>query len=606
MANYYYARVRVYVSTNDKGLSPADLSNNLVKANPVPVSDASSDGTSKKQYAWYVVDVYKSTISSFLAWSALPSSSLGTLLTGDSRRVTFNLPTKDTHYPDSDNVAYYSATGSIISVDSHLEWTFSNNVGVPRSVTPSITVYQKDSGSETQVTNVLWVNTANKAPTIKFTGAGGSPTYPSDAVATWIKTQYGADYAKANITISSTTWSICNKQWCYMIVDNKDASVTLWYSDENATAFTMALGKKPAITDQPKRQAWNSQNAAAYIKAIDATACKGVNAGANGDPAPEVPVAPPTDDTRWNPPPHVYSRSVPYGIFKKYTDPNAFNDNYARATLEASEYSALKRAIQAAGTSDVPTPPGYSYLQRGRIFQDLNSAAVLNTVNATGKPSPANEAKQWGFRFMYNPTTISYNTSANNSIDWALGSKDSAALLSGNQTVTIQIYLNRIIDLSYLNAVYGYGYLNSLGGTQISVPAAYGRNLTPDEYKGIMSRGTEYDLEFLYRCLTGNPLTNNPLLNSDFKDSGSADIGYITGIPLWMYLNDNLRYFGSVASIGVNHAIFNTEMVPMLSVVDISFSRYPAYNGNAGALDTNTIHTALFPPANSTSTGTTS
>lgn len=591
MANYYYARVRVYVSTNDKGLSPADLSNNLVKANPVPVSDASSDGKSKKQYAWYVVDVYKSTISSFLAWSALPSSSLGTLLTGDSRRVTFNLPTKDTYYSDSTNVAYYSAAGSIISVDSHLEWTFSNNLGVPRSVTPSITVYQSDSGSETQVTNVLWVNTANKAPTIKFTGAGGAPTYPSDAAATWIKTQYGAAYAKANITISSTTWSICNKQWCYMIVDNKDASVTLWYSDENATAFKMALGKKPAITDQPKRQAWNSQNAAAYTKAIDATACKSAPVSSTTGNGFNVNVAPPTDAERWNPPPHRESRSVPYSIRSGFYDNSTLNP-------ETVGFNALQNSANFySGTGTTVSSGKYSFLERGRIFQDSNSAAVLNNVNTGGKTSKSAGSNQWGFRFMYNPTTFSYSTQANNSIDWTLGSKDTAALLAGNQTVSFQLYLNRVVDLSYLNLLYGPVTGGSATVPQMSMQAAYGRELSPNEIEGILNRGTEYDLEFLYRCLTGDPITNNPLLNDSLRKTGSADIGYITGIPLWLYLNDNLRYFGSVSGLEVNHLIFNTEMVPTLSVVTVSFSRYPAQFGN-DSTSLKSVHDSFFPPAN--------
>ena len=43
-----------------------------------------------------------------------------------------------------------------------------------------------------------------------------------------------------------------------------------------------------------------------------------------------------------------------------------------------------------------------------------------------------------------------------------------------------------------------------------------------------------------------------------------------------MLLNDNMRYFGSVANIQVNHAMFNLDMVPILSTVTIGFTRYPA------------------------------
>jgi hypothetical protein len=56
----------------------------------------------------------------------------------------------------------------------------------------------------------------------------------------------------------------------------------------------------------------------------------------------------------------------------------------------------------------------------------------------------------------------------------------------------------------------------------------------------------------------------------------TADFGYTTGVPCWLVLNENLRYYGSVASFSVNHAMFDSNMVPMLSTVSISFARYPA------------------------------
>ena len=223
---------------------------------------------------------------------------------------------------------------------------------------------------------------------------------------------------------------------------------------------------------------------------------------------------------------------------------------------------------------------------------------MLNQTNTGGKPPGPNESNQWGFRFMYNPTSFSYSTAANNSIDWTLGSKDTAALLAGNQTVQLQLYLNRIVDLNYLNVLYGNSSAK-IGMNvyqQLSPIAAYGRELSPAEIQGLLNRGTEYDLEFLYRCLTGDPQTNNPLLNDSLKKTGSADIGYITGIPLWLYLNDNLRYFGSVSGFEVNHLIFSTEMVPTLSVVTLSFGRYPAQFANDSST-LEAVHNNFFPPA---------
>lgn len=382
-----------------------------------------------------------------------------------------------------------------------------------------------------------------------------------------------------------------------MVVDSKEGTATLYSSDENARTFTMVLGKKDAFLpqpSQPKKLAWNQKNDAAMKKALDAKACSGPT---SEDPPKtigadfNVEVSPPTDFLRWNPPPHSQSRSIPYSIRTGFYDTATLNPEYN--TFQGIQNSA--NFYSQSGFDEVSSKKGYSYLERGRIFQDAESAAVLNSVNTTGKSVGSGKAKQWGFRFMYNPTSLSYGTQANNSIDWTLGSKDTAALLAGNQTVSFQLLLNRVVDLSYLNALYGYKS-EAVAARQPSMAASYGRELDPKEIEGIMNRGTEYDLEFLYRCLAGDPQTNNPLLNEKLRKTGSADIGYITGIPLWLYLNDNMRYFGSVTGVDVNHLIFNTEMVPTLSYVTISFGRYPAQFAN-DATSLKSVHDSFFPPA---------
>jgi hypothetical protein len=63
-----------------------------------------------------------------------------------------------------------------------------------------------------------------------------------------------------------------------------------------------------------------------------------------------------------------------------------------------------------------------------------------------------------------------------------------------------------------------------------------------------------------------------------------------------LYLSDNLRYFGAVSGFEVNHLIFNTEMVPTLSVVTLSFGRYPAQFAN-DAESLKAVRDNFFPPA---------
>jgi hypothetical protein len=209
----------------------------------------------------------------------------------------------------------------------------------------------------------------------------------------------------------------------------------------------------------------------------------------------------------------------------------------------------------------------------GRLIQDANGAASLNKNldNLKLGTSGSKGTNLWGFRFMYNPTDITYSTSSNNQIDWSLGSKDPANLLTGNQSVSIQLYFNRIPDMAYLRA-----YKNSNGFEKVSpLNTKYGYNISSTAIDGILNRGTEYDIEYLYRVVNGDPIKNALLFGDKYKGY-TSDFGYTTATPCWLYINDNMRYFGSVSSISVYHRIFTLDMIPMFTVVTLSFNRYPA------------------------------
>jgi len=258
----------------------------------------------------------------------------------------------------------------------------------------------------------------------------------------------------------------------------------------------------------------------------------------NDDPdVPDTAVLPPPnlDKVRYNPPSHYVTRSVAHGERTR----EQLNSNGRIITSVVDVQEALSNRNN----------------RLGKIYQSTDGAKALNKKDKTGK-QPI-----WGFKFTYNPTTIEYGTTTNTSIDWMLNSKDPANLLGGNTSVTVSLYLNRIVDMTELKNWGGGSYTKN-----------YPRALTPEEVEGILRRGTEYDLEFLYRVLNGSP-GKTALLNYPGE---SSDFGYITGTPCWFHIHDNLKYYGSFASLNVSHVMFTQEMVPMLSKVDISFIRYPS------------------------------
>jgi hypothetical protein len=78
-----------------------------------------------------------------------------------------------------------------------------------------------------------------------------------------------------------------------------------------------------------------------------------------------------------------------------------------------------------------------------------------------------------------------------------------------------------------------------------------------------------YDLEYLFRALHGGQNDYNSIMRGK-----TSDIGWIARVPVEVHLGDGLRYLLSLNSIGVNHILFNDRMVPMLTVITISGSRF--------------------------------
>lgn len=246
------------------------------------------------------------------------------------------------------------------------------------------------------------------------------------------------------------------------------------------------------------------------------------------------------DGVQWNPPPHKITRPPSF-----YTMANIGSNAVIPSTARSKE--VLKSL-------------GGNINKLGKVYQNKSSAVALNKKKGLTEAN-AKASDLWGFRFTYNPTRISYGSTIDTAIDWMLQPKDPSNFFGGNTEISFDLYLNRIADMSTLRK-----------GDQIITQSYPGRGLTPVEKNGILKRGTEYDLEFLYRVVNGRPggtslVSDTTLLTSDY--------GYITGMPVWIQFHENMRYRGSLRSIQVEHVIFTEDMIPMLSVVKLAFIRYP-------------------------------
>jgi hypothetical protein len=178
----------------------------------------------------------------------------------------------------------------------------------------------------------------------------------------------------------------------------------------------------------------------------------------------------------------------------------------------------------------------------------------------------------WGFRFLFNPSYITYNMSSNNQVDWTRPNENNAALVASGigGTISVNILLDRVADMATMKQ-----WKKNGGG---SLPQGnYPISMDAEQCAGILHRGTEYDLEYLFRVLNGNP--QKVILMGESPKDGlellSANMGYITQLPFIFKISERQRYKVIMQGINVSHEMFTRDMIPIRTVVQINLERLP-------------------------------
>ena len=183
---------------------------------------------------------------------------------------------------------------------------------------------------------------------------------------------------------------------------------------------------------------------------------------------------------------------------------------------------------------------------------------------------------RFGFRFLYNPTSISMNASINSKISPSALRDGSGTLFitgAGLGSVSMEILLNRI--------------------PEVSAPRGKkGKDLTDDE-KDLRDKGTMVDLDYLFRVANGTwDVTTGygaPIVGDRGKDkkgnpknakvlqtiytSETGDIGMVVPTPMWLSIGPGLRYYGWLQEVTHKHTMFSPDMVPMVTRVQLTFQR---------------------------------
>jgi hypothetical protein len=241
----------------------------------------------------------------------------------------------------------------------------------------------------------------------------------------------------------------------------------------------------------------------------------------------------------------------------------------------------LQSRLTDAGTN---TPAGMKNAQndafedkgtRGAIQMNAETAKYLKETIKV-KKGQKRDPNAYGFAFHYNPTAVqmSYGTLSDVSpelLQYGEGTKFNPITPLGDSKISFTLYLNRIDDLSYITED-GLLQMPQKKGdkpTTFESTELYPVKVLPETLKEIYKKGTMYDLEFLFRAVHSG--------SNDYVSAlrgMTSDIGWIAGIAVECHLGRNLRFLGRIDGLSVNHFQFNERMVPTLTTVGVTVSRF--------------------------------
>jgi hypothetical protein len=317
---------------------------------------------------------------------------------------------------------------------------------------------------------------------------------------------------------------------------------------------------------------------------------------------------------KFNLPPHSWSMPTrPIEVLAAAADAGGeYTDEKGKVI---GKWSGDPDATKYMGKNEVSSFASYHGYRRGRIwFWDTSQAAstissdgTVSTakgaevsaenkakkaqIEKTGKviPQPAADAYNYGFQFLWNPTSIGVSVSRNMSITPSAADvyTSVAGAFPGQESVSFTIVIDRVNDFACAK-----GIINQAGGgnniTAIRSLEPYYKGKYPlastsetFEYqmKNLLNYGTMADLEYLFKAING---AGDGSGWKNLLGKTTADIGYLQPSLLAFELggesagdlgigsSSGLSYVGWISSFSIQHTVFTEDMVPLHSEVSIS------------------------------------
>jgi hypothetical protein len=278
------------------------------------------------------------------------------------------------------------------------------------------------------------------------------------------------------------------------------------------------------------------------------------------------------------------ARQKKNGTYKPKT-PNKRNGKAVSQAIQVNvgavkeAYFSSKDSFTALATvSGTNTPPAVTKAidlwktsggHKGMI-QTWDEIGANQTFTDTENQSAKITLKNYGFQFLYNPASINMGYSGIPDVDITMYTSGKAATNlwapnSFQSQITFDLVLNRMFDLKY------YDKDGKKIDSRYRPENLYvGRIPSRTDQELISEKGTMYDLEYLLSTTIG--------FKQPTKWRGeTADLGWVSAMPVELHLGKSLRYLVVISGINVNHVIFDERMVPIFSVIRLTCQRIPDY-----------------------------
>jgi hypothetical protein len=288
-----------------------------------------------------------------------------------------------------------------------------------------------------------------------------------------------------------------------------------------------------------------------------ATRAAGMKTSSGKDPN-KVGVPQP-NNYKWNLPPHTWSLPV---------RPAELEPLYAISAADTQEFHKTRRGrlwFWSGGEDITAFAADGSTTTLGAKADAATTAKAGVSSEATKLAASLNN---YGFQFLWNPTTISSSVMRNMEITPSNADrlKAVAGAFPGQETVSFNIVLDRINDFACirqsanpegLSKYYRTGYPSG-ADDPFSV-----------KIKELLNRGTMADLEYLFKAINGDSTAWSSLLGKK-----TANIGFLMptllGLVLGPDVTQSLSYVGWLTGITMQHEVFTQDMIPLRTTVSIN------------------------------------